>query len=314
MGKDAGFVQILQMHLIFSDISLMGISFSSTLKSFLGLYQGPDDAFFDDLCDLLVEGDFPAAAALLTVDTLRAVCKKERLSDAAAVTQRLGSLLLEPLRAAHNEAAYPDPAAGLTVMLLLGVNGVGKTTTAAKLAAMFKAGGKPVLAGADTFRAAAIDQLKIHGERLGVRVVAGRQGGDAAACVYDTLEAAAAGGYNPVIVDTAGRMHTKSALIDELKKLDRVILARCAGGAYKKYLVLDSTTGANAVFQAETFCEAVKPDGIILTKCDSTAKGGVVFPLAANLKLPVLYLCAGEKYENIARFNAEKYVNGFLGA
>jgi fused signal recognition particle receptor len=290
------------------------MSFSNTLKSFLGLYTGPDEAFFDELCDLLVEGDFPAAAAVQTVDLLREACKKERLTTAGDVTGRLGGILLETLRAAHNDAAYPDIAGGLTVIMLLGVNGVGKTTTAATLAALFKGEGRPILAGADTFRAAAIDQLKTHGERLGVRVVAGRQGGDAAACVYDTLEAAAAGGYNPVIVDTAGRMHTKSALVDELKKLDRVIGARCAGGAYKKYLVLDSTTGTNAVFQAETFCEAVRPDGVILTKCDSTAKGGVVFPLAASLRLPVLYLCSGEKYENIAPFNAEKYVNGFLGA
>ncbi|MDR2601480.1 MAG: signal recognition particle-docking protein FtsY [Spirochaetaceae bacterium] len=288
--------------------------FNEKIKSFFGIYKALDDDFFDGLADLLVEGDFPAADAFKTVDTLRAICKKEKETDAERAKAALARLLLAELASVQTDEAPPNPKTGvLNVILLLGVNGAGKTTSAAKLASLFQKTGKPLLAAADTFRAAAVDQLKIHGERLGVRVVAGKQGGDSAACVYDALEAAYAGSYNPVIVDTAGRMHTKQSLVDELKKIDRIVLSKASGARYKKYLVLDSTTGYNAFVQAETFNQAVKVDGVILTKCDSSAKGGVVFPLASKLRIPVLYLCFGENYESIKLFNAENYVKKFLG-
>jgi fused signal recognition particle receptor len=201
------------------------------------------------------------------------------------------------------------------VVLLLGVNGVGKTTTAAKLARLYRDsyGRKPLLAAADTFRAAAIDQLKIHGERLGVRVVAHQPGGDPAAVVYDALEAAQAGGGNLVVADTAGRMHTRAGLVEELKKIDRVVETRAAGARYTKWLVLDATTGRNALAQAEIFHEAVSLDGAILTKYDSTAKGGVVFSLASELRLPVRYLCKGEQYGDINAFDPHAYVLEFTG-
>jgi fused signal recognition particle receptor len=198
------------------------------------------------------------------------------------------------------------------------VNGVGKTTTAAKLAALYQsAGTKPVLAAADTFRAAAIDQLKIHGERLGLRVIAHQQGGDPAAVVYDAIEAAGKTGL--VIADTAGRMHTKSALVEELRKIDRVVESKssalqAAGSRYVKYLTLDATTGRNASAQAEIFCEAVAPEAAILTKYDSTAKGGVVFSLASTLRLPVAYLCTGEKYGDIRVFDPHTFAEEFVGA
>jgi fused signal recognition particle receptor len=219
----------------------------------------------------------------------------------------------------------PGPAgaevlAPLAVVLLLGVNGVGKTTTAAKLALYFRDryGRKPILAAADTFRAAAIDQLKIHGERLGVRVVAHQHGGDSAAVVYDAIEAARAGGGDLILADTAGRMHTRAALVEELKKIDRVVETKAlsggkAQGAYRKYLVLDATTGRNAFAQAETFHQAVSLDGVILTKYDSGAKGGVVFSLMDGLGLPVIYLCDGEKYENIRPFDPSAFVREFTG-
>jgi fused signal recognition particle receptor len=174
-------------------------------------------------------------------------------------------------------------------------------------------GKKPILAAADTFRAAAIDQLKIHGERLGVRVVAHQHGGDPAAVVYDAVEAAQAGGGDVIMADRAGRMHTKSALVAELKKIDRVVESRAKGSRYIKYLVLDATTGRNALAQAEIFHQAVSLDGVILTKFDSSARGGVAFSLAEDLALPVIFICTGEKYGDIKPFDPKAYAEEFSG-
>jgi fused signal recognition particle receptor len=192
---------------------------------------------------------------------------------------------------------------------------VGKTTTAAKLARLYRDdyGRKPLLAAADTFRAAAIDQLKIHGQRLGLRVIAHQHGGDPAAVLYDALEAARAGAGDLIVADTAGRMHTKTGLVEELKKIDRVVESRAPGARYLKWLVLDATTGRNALAQAEIFHEAVALNGAILTKYDSTAKGGVVFSLASELRLPLVYLCEGEQYGDIRAFDPHAYAAEFTG-
>ena len=265
--------------------------------------------FFEELSDLLVEGDLGAKEAYAIVELLQEKCKKEKITLPDDVRLKLSQLLEETLCAIEPLTLPQD---GLTVILLLGVNGVGKTTTAAKLAALYRhCGAKPVLAAADTFRAAAIDQLKIHGERLGLRVIAHQQGGDPAAVVYDAIEAAGKTGL--VIADTAGRMHTKSALVEELRKIDRVVETKIANARYVKYLTLDATTGRNALAQAEIFCEAVSPRAAILTKYDSTAKGGVVFSLASALRLPVEYLCTGEKYEDIRAFDPHAFAGEFAG-
>jgi fused signal recognition particle receptor len=302
--------------------------FAERLKNFFSLRKSVSEELFEDLTDLLVEGDFGAAEAMKTADKLRARCKKEG-ADPEELRIILARLLEEALLGGPEASpggrepkrASPPEFSPLTVILLLGVNGVGKTTTAAKLARYFRDlyGRKPILAAADTFRAAAIDQLKIHGERLGVRVVAHQHGGDSAAVVYDAIEAARAGGGDLILADTAGRMHTKAALVEELKKIDRVVetkaLAHGKGREteYLKYLVLDATTGRNAFAQAETFHQAVSLDGVILTKYDSGAKGGVVFSLMEELKLPVIYLCEGEKYENIRPFDPSAFVREFAG-
>jgi fused signal recognition particle receptor len=266
-----------------------------------------------------VEGDFGAAEAYGITETLREYCKKERIAAAGGVREALALLLEERLAVSGSPGAgfLSDPgAAGSPAMvLLLGVNGVGKTTTAAKLARLFRDEyqRKPILAAADTFRAAAIDQLKIHGERLGVRVIAHQHGGDPAAVVYDAVEAARAGAGDLIIADTAGRMHTKTSLVEELKKIDRVVESRAAGARYIKWLVLDATTGRNALAQAEIFHEAVSLSGAILTKYASSAKGGVVFSLAADLRLPVVYLCDGETYGDIKPFEPRSYAREFSG-
>ena len=302
------------------------MSFAGRIKDFFGLTSALPDDFFDELADILVEGDFGAAPAMKLVERLEIISKKEKIQEAAPLKQEFVKLLTDELLSVNpdeqlgftfNDTALPSKNS-IQVILLLGVNGVGKTTTAAKLASRYFAlGKKPILAAADTFRAGAINQLKIHGEKLRIRVVAHQQGGDPAAVVYDAVEAALAGGL--IIADTAGRMHTKAALVEELKKIDRVLENKLGsgidGGSQRciKWLVLDATTGRNALAQAEIFHEAVALDGVILTKYDSSAKGGIVFSLASELKLPTVFLCDGEKYENIKLFDKAVFAKEFAG-
>ena len=288
-------------------------SFANKLKGIFGRRQALSEETFDDLADLLVEGDFGAAGAYKLTEKLKSVCTREKISDGEGARETLASLLAEILLKTESPASLVPGK--LALILLLGVNGVGKTTTAAKLADRFMTLEKrrPILAAADTFRAAAIDQLKIHGERLGIRVVAHKHGGDPAAVIYDAIEAALSGAGDLIIADTAGRMHTKSALVEELRKIDRVIDSRAASCDYKKYLVLDATTGRNALAQAGIFKEAVTPDGVILTKYDSSARGGTVFSLAEELRLPVVFLCTGEKYGDISPFEPRRYAQEFAG-
>ena len=286
------------------------VGFAERLKA-LFVRGGADDYFFEDLADSLVEGDLGAAEAFAVVDRLKAACRAERISDAVAVKLRLASLLRADLQGAETSiGGFP-----LSILLLLGVNGVGKTTTAAKLASYYRTccGSKPLLAAADTFRAAAIDQLKIHGDRLDVQVVAHKHGGDPAAVVFDAIEAAHARSCDLIVADTAGRMHTKAGLMEELKKIDRIVESKASGSLYRKYLVLDSTTGRNAFAQAETFHEAVRIDGVVLTKYDSSARGGVAFSVCEKLKLPIAFVCNGEGYGDIAPFEPDRYVREFVG-
>ncbi|MDR2259000.1 MAG: signal recognition particle-docking protein FtsY [Treponema sp.] len=294
--------------------------FTGKIKSFFTRFHGVSEEFFEELTDLLVEGDFGAAEAYGITETLRERCKKEKIADGGAVREALALLLEDILAVPERPGAGFGPAdlpesGSLAVILLLGVNGVGKTTTAAKLARLFREERqrKPILAAADTFRAAAIDQLKIHGERLGVRVINHQHGGDPAAVVYDAVEAARAGGGDLIIADMAGRMHTKTSLVEELKKIDRVVESRAPEARYVKWLVLDATTGRNALAQAEIFHEAVSLSGVILTKYDSSARGGVVFSLASELRLPVVYLCTGETYGDIKSFEPRSYAREFSG-
>lgn len=203
----------------------------------------------------------------------------------------------------------------VNVWMVLGVNGVGKTTSVAKLANLFKARGweNLVLASSDTFRAAAIEQLAMHGDKIGVRVVSHQHGSDPSAVVFDAAQAIRARGNGLVIADTAGRLHNKENLVRELQKIDKTCASKADPGCYKKILVIDATTGQNALRQAEVFHEAVGLDALIMTKYDSTAKGGVAFTIGKELGLPVSFICTGEKYPDIQEFNPEEYINEFLG-
>ena len=285
-------------------------SFGAKLKSLFSKSSTINEDFFEELTDMLVEGDIGAKTAFEVVDELEEICDKEKINDQAGIIAMLKELLLKDVRAV---SLMPE-AGKQNVWMMLGVNGVGKTTTAAKLAKYFKNNGveNVVMASADTFRAAAIEQLALHGERLGVRVVSHQHGSDPSAVVYDAADALRAAGPGVVIADTAGRLHNKENLVRELQKIDRTCGLKADEGCYKKILVIDATTGQNALRQAEVFNEAVKIDAIIMTKYDSTAKGGVAVSIGRELGLPVAYICTGEGYDNIAPFNAEEYITEFL--
>ena len=285
-------------------------SFSEKLKSLFSKSSTINEDFFEELTDMLVEGDIGAKTAFEIVDELESICDKEKINTQDAIAAKLKELLLKDVCALELK-----PESGRqNVWMMLGVNGVGKTTTAAKLAKYFKNNGVDniVLASADTFRAAAIEQLDLHGQRLGVRVVSHQHGSDPSAVVYDAADALRAAGPGLVIADTAGRLHNKENLVRELQKIDRTCSLKADEGCYKKILVIDATTGQNALRQAEVFNEAVQIDAIIMTKYDSTAKGGVAVSIGRELGLPVAYICTGEGYDNIAPFNAEAYINEFV--
>jgi len=285
--------------------------FGDKIKKLLGM-KVIDDDDWDDLADLLVEGDLGAALADSVVTELKALCAKTGVTTGDGARQALKGLLAGYARSV---AIQPAPG-GLNVVMLLGVNGVGKTTTSAKLARYWLGNGgssKAILAAGDTFRAAAIEQLRMHGERLGVRVVAQERGSDSGAVLYDALEAAAAEGADLVIADTAGRMHTKANLIKELGKMDKIVAARTDPSRYRRLLVVDATTGQNALRQAEAFAEAVRLDGLVLTKYDSSARGGVALAIARQLGIPTAFVCDGERYEDIRPFDSGRYLDEFLG-
>ncbi len=284
-------------------------SFGEKLKNLFS--RKIDEEFFEELTDNLVEGDIGAKTAFEITEELEAICRQKKISEQKDILNELKALLLKDIREIRLE---PDMTKQ-NVWMVLGVNGVGKTTSVAKLALWFKNHGVEniVLASSDTFRAAAIEQLDTHGERIGVRVVSHQHGSDPSAVVFDAAEAVKSKGPGLVIADTAGRLHNKENLVRELQKIDRTCSSKADQGCYKKIIVIDSTTGQNALRQAEVFNEAVGLDAIIMTKCDSTAKGGVAVSIGRELGIPVAFVCTGEKYENIEAFNAEKYIDDFLG-
>ena len=286
------------------------VSFSEKLKNLFS-HKKISEEFFEELTDSLIEGDVGARTAFEISDILEKNAKKKHLSDEKEVMLELKSILLDYVKEIN---LFPEEGKN-TIWMVLGVNGVGKTTSVAKLGNYLKNKGieNTVLASADTFRAAAIEQLSLHGQKLSLRVVSHQHGSDPGAVVFDAADACFSKGSGIVLADTAGRLHNKENLVHELQKIDKICREKASEGAYKRILVLDSTTGQNALRQAEVFNEAVKVDAVILTKYDSTAKGGVAFSIGKELSLPVAYVCDGEKYENIKVFSKEDYVNSFLG-
>ena len=264
--------------------------------------------FYDELEEILISADVSVRTAEEVVEQVKEEAIGNKVKDEAYVTDLLKDILEDTL----NEAPVPEFEYPCVIMLV-GVNGVGKTTTVGKVANYFISQKKTVtVAAADTFRAAAIDQLSVWAERAKVRIVKHEDGSDPSAVVFDAVSSAKARGTDVVLVDTAGRLHVKENLMNELKKMDRVVSREYPEAAFYKFLVLDATTGQNAFSQARVFNEAVDLDGIVLTKLDGTAKGGFVFSLCGELKIPVAFAGVGEKIDDLELFDAEQFVEGFF--
>ena len=266
------------------------------------------DEFYDELEEILISADISVATAMDIVEQIRAEAKTEKLKDKEFIVDLLKDVIEDTL----SEAEAPElefPA----VIMLVGVNGVGKTTTIGKLANYFSRQNKSVtVAAADTFRAAAADQLSVWADRAKVRIVKHEEGSDPSAVVFDAGASAKAKKTDVVIVDTAGRLHVKANLMEELKKMDRVVHRDYPEAHFYKLLVRDATTGQNALSQAKLFDEAVDLDGIVLTKLDGTAKGGFVVSLCGELHVPVLFVGTGEKMEDLELFDAEEFTEGII--
>ncbi|MBE3580714.1 MAG: signal recognition particle-docking protein FtsY [Thermoanaerobacteraceae bacterium] len=274
--------------------------------------KGLDEEFFEELEEILLTADVGVTTTLELVEGLRQRARKENISDPSA----LGSILREDVvRLMENEAAglqlAPSPP---TVILMVGVNGTGKTTTIGKLAYRFRQkGSRVILAAADTFRAAAADQLAVWAQRTGTELISHQPGADPGAVVFDALQAARSRKADVVLVDTAGRLQTKANLMEELKKIRRVIGREHPGAPHEVLLVLDATTGQNALSQARLFHEAIGVTGIVLTKLDGTAKGGVVLAIAHELKIPVKLVGLGEGPEDLEEFRPREFALALFG-
>ena len=264
--------------------------------------------FYDDLEEILISSDISVNTAMEIVDDLRDRMIKDKVKDKDYVVAQLKEILKEYIdRAEPLELKFP------AVIMVIGVNGVGKTTSIGKLARYFTSKGKSVtIAAADTFRAAASDQLTVWADRAKVRIVKHEEGADPSAVVYDAVSSEKARKTDILIIDTAGRLHVKSNLMEELKKMNRVVNREFPEATFYKFIVLDATTGQNALNQVEAFKDAIGIDSIILTKLDGTAKGGFVVALCNELEVPVSYVGVGEKIDDLEEFNTEEFVNGLL--
>ena len=279
------------------------------------LVRGLKESSLEELEQVLLEADFGVPGTLEIVQALEQGVRSGKLKTEADLHEALVAQLASQLEGPATPGVIARAAAGPTVVLVVGVNGVGKTTTVAKLAArLMKEGRKVLLVAADTYRAGAISQLRIWAERLGLPIVSGAPGGDPAAVAFDALEAAAARGADTIIIDTAGRLHTQEGLMDELRKVTRVIARKLPGAPHETLLVLDGTVGQNALQQGRLFTEAVQCTGLIVTKLDGSARGGAVAALRRELGLPIRYIGVGETVDALEAFDARAYAERLLQA
>jgi len=270
-----------------------------------------DNDLFDELEEILITSDVGLKTTEMIIEKLKAKVKENKLTNPKDVKKLLKEELLEIL--SYDESDEPAIYETPLVIVVVGVNGVGKTTSIGKIANLLKSNGKKVLlAAGDTFRAAAIDQLEIWANRVGVDIIKHAEGSDPAAVIFDAIQAAKARKADVLICDTAGRLHTKKNLMEELKKIFRVIEREMPGVKKETLLVLDATTGQNAIAQARTFCEAADITGIVLTKLDGTAKGGIVIAIKSELNIPVKLIGVGEKLDDLQFFNPGEFVDALF--
>lgn len=289
-------------------------SFSGKVNDLIARYRKVDEDFFEELEEILIQADVGFETVMELIDELKMEVKRRNIQD----PEEMQSVISEKLVNIYNSAGEQSSALniqpdGLTVILFVGVNGVGKTTTIGKLAYRFKTEGEKVLlAAGDTFRAGAIEQLEVWGERVGVETIKHGEGSDPAAVMYDAIQAAKSRKADILLCDTAGRLQNKVNLMKELEKVKRVIEREIPGAPHEVLLVLDATTGQNALIQAKTFKEATNVSGIVLSKLDGTAKGGIVLAIRNELEIPVKFVGLGEKMDDLQEFDAEKYVYGLF--
>ena len=283
----------------------------------IGLFPSSklDEGMWDELEEILISSDAGVNTSLSIVENLKAQAQQAGHKDPHRLMEALKQELVSTLKAPLARSSFngDDGRVSPLVILVVGVNGVGKTTSVAKLAYYFKEQGQKVILGAaDTFRAAAIDQLQILGQRVNADVISYQQGGDPGAVVFDAFQASRARGADVLIVDTAGRLHTKSNLMDELKKIRRVLSRLDSTAPHEVILTLDATTGQNGLTQARHFRDAVDCTGIFLAKLDGTARGGIVLAITRELDLPILFIGTGEQLQDMAPFDAENFVDALL--
>jgi fused signal recognition particle receptor len=286
-------------------------SLSSSISSVVALTREVDEASLDDLEIALLASDIGSATTEQIITNLRDRALRHGINDGTELKSLLKAEILRILNSVEKPIAHPTT--GPEVIMMVGVNGAGKTTTSGKLAAQFRREGNTVLlCAADTFRAAAIEQLQVWADRSGVDIIKTKQGGDPSAALYDALAAAKARNTGILLVDTAGRLHTKSDLMKELDKMRRTAEKLIPGSPHQTLLVIDATTGQNGLQQARIFTEAAHVTGIVLTKLDGSAKGGIVVAIAHELGLPVRYAGVGEKLEDIIPFDPTSFVDSLL--
>ena len=282
--------------------------FSGRMDELVENYQKLDDEFFEDLSDVLIMADVGMKTTELAVSRLREKCKAEKIGSAEQAREALKEILADMMRTEPMRLESP------MVLLVIGVNGVGKTTTIGKLATRFKTVGRRVIiCAADTFRAAAAEQLTVWAERADVPIIKQKEGADPAAVVFDGIQAARGRHADILIVDTAGRLHNKAHLMEELKKISRVAEREYPEAKIKALLVIDATTGQNGLQQAMLFKEVANIEGIVLTKLDGTAKGGIAIAIRNELGLPVRYIGLGEQLDDMHPFDAKEFVDAIFG-
>lgn len=281
--------------------------FSGRMDELVENYKELDDDFYEDLSDILIMADVGMKTTELAVGRLKEKCKSEKIGDPAKAREALKEILTDILQAEPMKLESP------MVLLIIGVNGVGKTTSIGKLASRMKVMGRRVIiCAADTFRAAAAEQLTVWAERADVPIIKQKEGADPAAVVFDGIQAAKGRHADVLLVDTAGRLHNKAHLMEELKKISRVVEREYPEAAVKALLVIDATTGQNGLAQAQVFSEVANLDGIILTKLDGTAKGGIAIAIRSEMGLPVRYIGLGEQLDDMQPFDAKQFVEAIF--